>query len=85
MVAARTEGMAIPFVSDGASSSHSAARLLSARAQQAGISMQARAAFTPGVSEQAFKHATGIRVASVISTHVTPISKIPIDAAGFGN
>ena len=35
--------------------------------QHVGRSMQARAALTPGVSQQAFKHATGIRVAGVIS------------------
>jgi hypothetical protein len=34
------------------------------------------------VQQQAFKHATGIRVAGVIAARVTPISKIPIEGAG---
>jgi hypothetical protein len=47
--------------------------------------MQAGAALAPGVSQQAFKHAAGIWVAGVVSARVTPISKIPIDGAGFGD
>jgi hypothetical protein len=39
--------------------------------QQAGRSMQAGAALALGVSQQAFKHATGIWVAGVIAAHVT--------------
>jgi hypothetical protein len=30
-----------------------------------------------GISQQAFKHAAGIRIADVVSARVTPISKIP--------
>jgi hypothetical protein len=41
--------------------------------------MQAGAALAPGVSQQAFKHVTGIRVAGVMPAHVTPSSKIPIN------
>jgi hypothetical protein len=48
-------------------------------------SMQAGAAFAHGISQQAFEHAAGIRVTGVISARVTPITKIPIDAAGFGD
>jgi hypothetical protein len=84
-VAARTDGMAIPFVSDGASSSRSAARLLSARVQQANRSMQARAPLTHGVSQQAFKHETGILIAGVMAARVTPIGKIPLGGANFGD
>ena len=73
--------MAIPFVSDGASSSRSAARLLSARVQQANRSMQARAALAHGVSQQAFKHGTGILIAGVIAARVTPIGKVPLGGA----
>ena len=47
--------------------------------------MQARAALAASVSQQAFKHVTGIRVAGVMPAHVTPMSKIPIDGAGFGD
>jgi len=48
-------------------------------------SIQAGAALAPGVSQQAFKHAAGIRVAGVISARVTPISKIPIGGASLGD
>src|SRR5262249_25614790 len=48
-------------------------------------SMQAGAALGSGVSQQAFKHAAGIRVAGVIPAREAPISKIPIGGAGFGN
>jgi hypothetical protein len=51
----------------------------------AGRSMQARAAFGSGVSQQAFKHAAGSRVAGVVPARVTPISKIPMDSAGFAD
>jgi hypothetical protein len=51
----------------------------------AGPSMQAGAALAPGVSQQAFKHATGFRVAGVMSAHATPGSKVPVDGAGFGD
>ena len=47
--------------------------------------MQACAALPPGVSQQTFKHATGIRVAGVMPAGVTPIGKIPIDGAGLGD
>ena len=48
--------------------------------------MQSGAALVePGVSQQAFKHVTGIRVPGVVAAHVTPMSKIPIDGAGFGD
>jgi hypothetical protein len=47
--------------------------------------MQADAPLASCVSQQAFKHATGIRVAGVIPAHVAPSSKIPIDGAGFGH
>jgi hypothetical protein len=47
--------------------------------------MQAGTAFAPSVSQQAFKHAASIRIAGVISARVTPISKIPLDGAGFGH
>jgi hypothetical protein len=47
--------------------------------------MQADAPLTPRVSQQAFKHITGIRVASAIPAYVTPSSKILIDGAGFGD
>jgi hypothetical protein len=47
--------------------------------------IQASAALAPSVSQQAFEHATGIRVAGVIPVRVTPVSKIPIGAAGFGD
>ena len=46
-------------------------------------SMQAGAALAPGISQQAFKHATGIWVAGVIAAHVTPSGEIPIGRAGF--
>jgi hypothetical protein len=55
------------------------------RMQQAGRSIQAGAALAPGVSQQAFKHAAGIRVAGVISARAIPISKIPIGGASFGD
>jgi predicted chitinase len=48
-------------------------------------SIQAGAGLAPGVSQQAFKHVTGIWVAGVIAAHVTPTSEIPIDGAGFGD
>src|SRR5262249_51846548 len=48
-------------------------------------SMQAGAALEPGVSQQAFEHAAGIRVAGVIPARVTPISKIPLGGASFGD
>jgi len=48
-------------------------------------SMQAGAALGSGVSQQAFKHAAGRRVAGVIPARVTPSTKIPIDSAGFGD
>jgi len=51
----------------------------------AGLSMQAGAALAPGISQQAFKHAVGFRVAGVISAHATPIGEIPIEGAGFGD
>ena len=63
----------------------SAARLLSARVQQANRSMQARAALAHGVSQQAFKHGTGILIADVIAVRVTPIGKIPLGGASFGD
>jgi hypothetical protein len=47
--------------------------------------MQAGAALAYGVSEQAFKRVAGIRVAGVIPVRATPISKIPIGGAGFGD
>jgi hypothetical protein len=47
--------------------------------------MQAGAALAPGVSQQAFKHAAGFRVAGVISARATPIGEIPIKGAGFGD
>ena len=47
--------------------------------------MQVGAALAPGVSQQAFKHVTGVRVAGVMPARVTPMSKIPIDGAGFGD
>ena len=48
-------------------------------------SIQSSAALVePGVSQQAFKQATGIRVAGVMAARVTPIRKIPIDGTGFG-
>jgi hypothetical protein len=53
------------------------------RVQQAGRSMQAGAALAPGVIQQPLKHTAGIRVAGVVSARVTPISKIPLDGAGF--
>jgi hypothetical protein len=46
--------------------------------------MQAGADLAPGVSQQAFKQVTGIRVAGVMPARVTPIGKIPIGGAGFG-
>ena len=48
-------------------------------------SIQADAALARGVSQQAFKYATGIWVADVIAAHVTPIGEIPIDGTGFGD
>src|SRR5262249_29969016 len=51
----------------------------------AGRSMQASTAFAPSMSQQAFKHAASIRIAGVISARVTPISKMPLDGAGFGH
>ena len=57
---------------------------LSRGVQQVGRSVQAGATLLPGVSQQAFKHATGMRVAGVIAAHVTPMSKILIDGTGFG-
>ena len=48
-------------------------------------SMQASAALAPGISQQAFKHAAGSRVAGVIPARVTPSTKIPIDGAGFSD
>ena len=53
--------------------------------QQIGRSVQAGPALAPGVSQQAFKHVTGIRIAGVMPARVTPMSKIPIDGAGFGD
>jgi hypothetical protein len=47
--------------------------------------MQAGAPLAPGVSQQAFKHGTGIRVARVIAARVTPASEIPLDGAGSGD
>jgi len=47
--------------------------------------MQASAALSPGVSQQAFKHAAGSRVAGVVPARVTPSIKIPIDSARFGD
>jgi hypothetical protein len=58
---------------------------LGARARRDPISMQAGAALAPGVSQQTFKHVTGIRVAGVVAAHVTPISEIPFDGAGSGD
>ena len=46
---------------------------------------KAGTALAPSVSQQAFKHVTGIRVAGVMPVRVTPMSKIPIDGAGFGD
>ena len=40
-------------------------------------SIQAGAALALSVSQQAFKHAAGFRVACVIPARVTPVSKIP--------
>src|SRR5262249_5417200 len=48
-------------------------------------SIQASTAFASGISQQAFKHAASIRIVGAISARVTPISKIPIDGAGFGH
>jgi hypothetical protein len=47
--------------------------------------MQAGAALASGVSQQAFKHAAGIRIAGVIAAGATPIGEIPIEGAGFGD
>jgi hypothetical protein len=47
--------------------------------------MQVRVALAFGVSKQAFKHATGVRVAGVIPARVTPSSELPIDGAGSGD
>ena len=54
-------------------------------ARQTGSIQSSAALVEPGVSQQAFKHATGIRVAGVMAARVTPISKIPIDGTGFGD
>src|SRR5262249_48620936 len=51
----------------------------------AGRSIQAGAALAPGVSQQAFKHTSSIRIAGVISAPVTPTTKIPIERASFGD
>jgi hypothetical protein len=51
----------------------------------AGPSMQAGAALAPGISQQAFKHAAGFRIAGVVSAHATPIGEIPIEGAGLGD
>src|SRR2546430_14296170 len=48
-------------------------------------SMQPGAALASGVSQQAFEHGTGIRVACVIAARVTPASEIPLDGAGPGD
>ena len=48
-------------------------------------SIQAGATLASGVSQQAFKHATGIRIAGVIAARVTPIGKIPLGGVSFGN
>ena len=48
-------------------------------------SIQAGAALALSVSQQAFKHAAGFRVTCVIPARVTPVSKIPIGGAGFGD
>jgi hypothetical protein len=48
-------------------------------------SIQAGTALALGVSQQAFKHATGIRVAGVTAAHVTPVVEVPIDRASFGD
>ena len=58
--------------------------LLLVRVQQT-RSIQAGATLTPCVSQQAFKHATGIRVAGVVAARVTPISEVPFDGAGSGD
>ena len=55
------------------------------RGQQIGPSMQADAPLASCVSQQAFKHETGIRVARVMAARVAPISKIPINGTGFGD
>ena len=47
--------------------------------------VQVGAALAPGVRKQAFKHVTGIRGAGIMSAHVTPMGKIPIDSTGFGD
>jgi hypothetical protein len=52
-------------------------------AARPGRLIQASAALVPSVSQQAFKHVANIRIAGVISACVTPISKIPVDGAGF--
>jgi hypothetical protein len=54
------------------------------RVRQAARSIQAGAALAPGVT-QAFKHAADIRVADVISALATPMSKIPVGGASFGD
>ena len=48
-------------------------------------SIQAGAPLVHGVSQQAFKHVTGIPVAGVIAARVTPIGKIPLGGASFGD
>ena len=54
-------------------------------ARRTGSIQSSAALVEPGVSQQAFKHVTGIRVAGVMAARVTPISKIPIDGTGFGD
>src|SRR5262249_57108832 len=68
-----------PILSGG-----SAAKMFKVR-YRSGPQSTAGAALGPGVSQQAFKHAAGIRVAGVIPAREAPISKIPIGGAGFGN
>ena len=46
-----------------------------AKSQQIGRSVQAGAALAASVSQQAFKHVTGIRVAGVMSAHVVLLSQ----------
>ena len=73
----RDGGLEAPVPADGGHRWNP--RLVSTR------SIQAVAPLAPGVSQQAFKHLTGIRVAGLIAARVTPIGKIPLDGASFGD
>jgi hypothetical protein len=47
--------------------------------------IQADAALAPGVSQQTFEHAAGMRVAHVIPARTTPTIKIPFGSPGFSD